>query len=108
MKLSATFLLLSALTAAGSASAQPAELSFEAATVKLNNTGDGAIYSRFRGVTISLVNLSLKRMIVFAYQIRDFQLTGRPPWIDSDRFDVNGKTTRRQVSIKSARSSRPC
>jgi len=66
---------------------------FEVATVKPNHTSDGKIYSSFNGVTISLTNVSLKRMIVFAYQIRDFQVIGGPGWLDADRFDIAAKVT---------------
>jgi hypothetical protein len=97
-RLSLTKNLLLAAVVALAIAAAPALLSqqqpgFEVATVKPNHTSDGGVYSSFNGVTISLTNVSLKRMIVFAYQIRDFQVTGGPNWIDSDRFDIEAKTT---------------
>lgn len=90
-------LLLFAVALALAIAAAPALLAqqqpgFEVATVKPNHTG-GGVSSSFNGVTISLTNLSLKRMIVFAYQIRDFQVTGGPNWLDSDHFDIEAKTT---------------
>ena len=37
---------------------------------------------------------SLKDLIALAYRVRDSQIIGGPPWIGSDRFDVNAKAAR--------------
>ncbi len=81
------------LTIPDLAQVNPAQPAFEVATVKPNHTTDPGVYSRFQGLTVSLTNLTLKRMIVFAWQVRDFQVTGGPNWIDSDRFDVEAKVS---------------
>jgi uncharacterized protein (TIGR03435 family) len=31
----------------------------------------------------------LQSLITVAYQVKDFQITGGPGWIDADKFDVN-------------------
>ncbi len=93
MKLLPTSLLIVALIAVASAPAQQPEPAFEAATIKPNNTGDGMSLIRFPGVTVSMTNQSLKIMIMFAYQIRGFQLTGGPNWMDTSRFDVEAKAS---------------
>ena len=36
-------------------------------------------------------NVTLKQMIAEAYHVYDFQVSGGPKWIDSDRYDVEGK-----------------
>jgi uncharacterized protein (TIGR03435 family) len=91
----AILLSLASVTLALPANAQidPVQPAFEAATVKPNHTTDPGVYSRFEGLTVALTNLTLKRMIVFAYQVRDFQATGGPNWIDSDHFDIEAKTS---------------
>src|SRR5678816_3586830 len=47
-----------------------------------------------RGGSLTVVNLPLRQLITFAYQIQSFQLQGGPDWIASDRFDILGKPTR--------------
>ena len=65
------------LTVPALAQLNPAQPAFEVATIKPNHTTDPGVYSRFQGSTVTLTNLTLKRMIVFAYQVRDFQVTDR-------------------------------
>ena len=36
-------------------------------------------------------NVSAKSLIQFAYDVRNFQLSGGPSWIDTEKFDVDGK-----------------
>jgi uncharacterized protein (TIGR03435 family) len=36
-------------------------------------------------------NVTLKMLIALAYQVQEFQISGGPGWIGSDRFDVEGK-----------------
>lgn len=88
MKLPAICLLLAAL---GLAFAQPPEPTFEAATIKPNHSADGGSYVKLPGATVTLTNMTLKRAILSSYQIRDFQLSGGPGWLDSDRFDIEAK-----------------
>lgn len=76
-----------------SAAPQSAEPAFDVASIKPNNTGDGVSYIRFPGITVSVTNQSLRNLIMFAYQIRGFQLSGGPTWMDTSRFDVEAKAT---------------
>ena len=41
---------------------------------------------RFMGI-----NITVGRLIQQAYDVRDFQVTGAPSWIDSERYDIEGK-----------------
>ncbi len=43
---------------------------------------------------LSIVNLTLKEMIIYAWDVQPFQVLGEPPWADSDRFDVSAKPER--------------
>lgn len=36
-------------------------------------------------------NITMKDLIEFSYNIRDFQLSGGPDWIGKEKFDVDGK-----------------
>lgn len=76
--------------------AQQPPLAFETASVKPNKSGAEERYIRIdpRGGSLTVVNLQLRELITFAYQIQSFQLEGGPDWIDSDRFDILAKPER--------------
>jgi bla regulator protein blaR1 len=71
-------------------------LAFETASVKPNKSGKEERYIRIdpRGGSLTVVNLQLRALITFAYQIQSFQLEGGPDWIASDRFDIVAKPER--------------
>ena len=80
----------------GAAAAQGPPLAFETASVKPNKSGAEERYFRMdpRGGSLAVVNMQLREMIRFAYQIQSFQLEGGPDWIASERFDVLAKPER--------------
>jgi len=76
--------------------AQQPALAFETASVKPNKSGAEERYIRIdpSGASLTVVNLQLRALITFAYQIQSFQLEGGPDWIASERFDILGKPER--------------
>ena len=76
--------------------AQQPPLAFETASVKPNKSGAEERYIRIdpSGASLTVVNLQLRALITFAYQIQSFQLEGGPDWIASERFDILGKPER--------------
>jgi uncharacterized protein (TIGR03435 family) len=38
-----------------------------------------------------MTNLALRRMILIAYEVQDYQIAGAPGWIDSEHYDVQAK-----------------
>jgi bla regulator protein blaR1 len=71
------------------ASAQPA---FEVASIKPNSSGDNRIMMRMQpGGRYTATGVTLKQLIAQAYNVRDFQISGGPGWIGSERYDVNAK-----------------
>ncbi len=84
--------------------AQQPPLAFETASVKPNKSGEEERYIRMdpRGGSLTVVNLQLRELITFAYQIQSFQLEGGPDWIASDRFDILAKPEREVPSTGSA------
>jgi len=38
-----------------------------------------------------MTNLALRRLILIAYDIRDYQIAGAPGWIESEHYDVQAK-----------------
>jgi uncharacterized protein (TIGR03435 family) len=76
--------------------AQQPPQTFEIASVKPNKSSDEDRYIRIdpRGDGLTVVNMQLRELITFAYQIQRFQLEGGPDWIASDRFDIVAKSER--------------
>jgi uncharacterized protein (TIGR03435 family) len=90
MRVVACLLLFMSCCAWGQAPAARPE--FEVADVKPNTSGEplgaGSILpsGQFRAI-----NIPLKEVIKFAYSVRNEAITGAPAWIDSERYDINGK-----------------
>jgi uncharacterized protein (TIGR03435 family) len=38
-----------------------------------------------------MTNLALRRIILIAYEVQDYQIAGAPGWIDSEHYDVQAK-----------------
>ena len=76
--------------------APPSSLKFEVAVLKPSPPGGtgGGIRPAPGGERYVGANLTLRMMLWVAYQIRTEQVTGGPSWMDTDRFDVNGKAER--------------
>jgi uncharacterized protein (TIGR03435 family) len=92
---------MAAATATGVLTAQ--EPSFEVASIKPNKSGSGMIGIRFPGVgQFNVINMPLREMIRFAYQVQLQQIEGGADWINSDRFDIiakaEGRPTMSQVN----------
>ena len=44
------------------------------------------------GESITIDNVPLRKIILYAYDIRDFQLAGGPGWVGDERYDIIAKT----------------
>ncbi|HVW10083.1 MAG TPA: TIGR03435 family protein [Bryobacteraceae bacterium] len=83
--------VLMLVTAAGLL-AQPGPR-FDAAIVKPNNSGTGVDHIRIGGGSVTIQNVSLKRLIGMANGVpegRSYLFSG-PDWLDSENFDVLAK-----------------
>lgn len=65
--------------------------SFEVASIKPNRSGDMRIGIRFQPGRFTTTGATVKQLIGLAYNVRDFQVTGGPSWISSDKFDIDAK-----------------
>ncbi|MFZ0962683.1 MAG: TIGR03435 family protein [Terriglobia bacterium] len=65
--------------------------SFEVASIKPNRSGDMRMGIRFQPGRFTTSGSTVKQLIGLAYDVRDFQVTGGPSWISSDRFDIDAK-----------------
>jgi len=65
---------------------------FEVASVKPNNSGGtSSNFNRTAGGGLHAINVTLRDLIIFAYDLRGHQLVGGPSWLDHDRYDVLAK-----------------
>jgi bla regulator protein BlaR1 len=72
--------------------AQAAAPAFDVASIKPQS--DGAFIHRFQflpGGRFRATNTWIKYVIQRAYDLKDYQVTGGPAWITSDRFEIDAK-----------------
>jgi bla regulator protein BlaR1 len=43
------------------------------------------------GESLRITNVPLRKIVTYAYDIRDFQLAGGPGWMDVERYDITAK-----------------
>src|ERR1051325_11764054 len=73
-------------------SQQPDKPSFEVATVKPSGTADNRIMIMGQpGGRFVVNNATLKMVMGVAYRVRDFQISGGPNWINTDRWNIEAK-----------------
>jgi len=85
--------LLSTLLVAGAIAivvpAQQRDAAFEVASVKANTSGDGNGNLRMLpGGRVNAVNMPVRPIITFAFQLAQYQLIGGPGWLTTDRYDL--------------------
>jgi uncharacterized protein (TIGR03435 family) len=67
---------------------------FEAASIKPSAPTGGRVrvgIETMPGGRISMTGVTVKILIQQAYAVRDFQITGGPNWLGSDRYDIMAK-----------------
>ena len=65
---------------------------FEVAAIKVNKTESrNSGFRRAGPGQLNATNASLKMLIEYAYDVRDYQLTGGPNWLDTERYDILAK-----------------
>jgi uncharacterized protein (TIGR03435 family) len=64
---------------------------FDAASIKPAKSGARGYSIRPLPGRLSIGNTSLKMLIAAAYHVNDFQISGGPKWLDSDRYDIEAK-----------------
>jgi uncharacterized protein (TIGR03435 family) len=45
------------------------------------------------GESVRITNVPLRKIVTYAYDIRDFQLAGGPGWMDVERYDITAKAS---------------
>src|SRR5437868_3428504 len=77
----------------GRAAQVPQGPAFEVASIKPNNSGRPGTTIGTQPGTYRATNVNLRTLIVNAYHLQAFQLSGGPRWITSDRFDIVARIT---------------
>jgi len=85
-----TVICLLALSTRG-AIAQP-KVEFEVASIKpAAPDARGTFIRPGPGGGITLTNMTLEDMMVVAWRVQPFQISGGPPWLNSARYDVTAE-----------------
>ena len=89
--------LLSAIGLFGQSSTS--SLTFEVASIKPSGTDDRRTMMQIQpGGALRMTGTTLKMLLAFAYDVREFQIFGGPGWISTDRYDIMAKTGDAPVS----------
>lgn len=77
--------VLAAMDAPDQASLAPLKTS----TVRLSHATDkDEQWLQFHNGDLTFPNVTVRKLIEYAYDLKDYQLTGGPEWINSERYDV--------------------
>jgi uncharacterized protein (TIGR03435 family) len=92
----AVFAVLAGTVALSAQQGQPEKTSeaasFEVASVKPNTSGSlNSGLPFYPNGGFNATNVSLKSVIAIAYDVRVFQVTGGPDWLNSARFDITAR-----------------
>jgi uncharacterized protein (TIGR03435 family) len=60
----------------------------EVASIKPSQTTGKPMMSAAKGGRINATNVTLKYLILWAWDLRPYQVSGGPPWLDSAAFDI--------------------
>ncbi len=64
---------------------------YDVVSIKPNRSGSGHVGVHTRDSTYQAENVSLKNLLLNAYNLKEAQLVDLPPWGESERFDINAK-----------------
>lgn len=65
---------------------------FDAASIKPDTSGTGHFSIHTGAATLTMTNVTLKDCILLAYHLQDFQISGGPGWLGSQKFDIEAKS----------------
>jgi uncharacterized protein (TIGR03435 family) len=63
--------------------------SFEAAAIRLNNSGQRGQGISTYPARIRIINSSLKLCVQMAWNVKDFQVSGASGWMDAEHYDID-------------------
>jgi len=71
---------------------------FDVASVKLNTSGGGNISGGTKNGRLATTNMPALMLIQQAFQVKDFQVTGGPGWLATERYDIEAKMEKNNIS----------
>ncbi len=80
--------ITAALAAGVCAQVGPGPPVFEVAAIKPHNPADAASGFSFQHGRLMISNTWLRILVMSVYSVKDFQISGGPNWIDSEKFDI--------------------
>ncbi len=69
----------------------PTSASFEVASIKPNHSGDRRFFVSWQPGRFNATGMTVKFLITMAYGVKDFQVSGGPGWVNSERYDIDAK-----------------
>jgi uncharacterized protein (TIGR03435 family) len=71
---------------------------FEVASIKRSapDNPNGSTFEYLNGGSLRIQNSTVRGLIESAYDIRDFQISGGPSWLNTDRYDVFARSQAEQ------------
>jgi bla regulator protein BlaR1 len=74
-----------------SAAAGAPAASFDSVSVKASHSTEALDHMEIQPYIFIDSNVTLRKLIAFAYGINEYQITGAPGWIDSERYDIEAR-----------------
>jgi uncharacterized protein (TIGR03435 family) len=66
---------------------------FEVASIKPNSNGGNVAYIQpLPGSRLVMTNFAVLQLILSAYGVQGYQISGDPPWISTDHYDIQAKS----------------
>jgi uncharacterized protein (TIGR03435 family) len=72
--------------------AQQSAPDFEVASIKRNTTADEIATFRAEPGRVTATNITVRDLILRAYELQQYELAGGPDWIDRERFDIAARS----------------
>jgi uncharacterized protein (TIGR03435 family) len=92
IRMAGALILAAVFLAASGVRAQQPGAAFDVASVKPNKTGDrSSTWRDLPGGQFEAINITLASLILQAYDVMPFQVTGGPGWMAGDAFDILAK-----------------
>jgi len=95
------------LSAATMAQVSRPQLQFEVASIKPSDPMGRGQFQIYPGGTLELRTVTLNLMILWAYDIREFQLSGGPAWTVSQRYDILAKGPKNDSELETTPKKAP-